>query len=217
MLQKRGATVRVIAENEAPHPIRYLTDLKHPLSPWLETGPEEFSHACLGKFSRFLAQATAGTKPDLILIVDGLLFHTDSTSLLLMDPEEDVFAGHIREMQRIGQRVRFLSILLYNQPHAAALKSTMAQRSKEWRTMQVTWKTSSPYCIARKQRNAPGYVEFYEHYEKLICAIFSSLPHTDDHHLILANPADNWKASREKIWSFCVKSGVASRFFNELL
>lgn len=217
MLRKRGAAVRVVPENENPHPIRSLTDLQNPLAPWLETHPEEFSRSCLEKFSRFLEMSTGVPGKQTILIADGLLFHTDSTSLLLMDPEEGVFQRHIEELHRIGRQIRYFPILLYSHPHASGLESTMAHRSAEWKTMQVHWKTSSPYCTSRKLQDSSGYIQFYEQYEKRIYDTFRSLSHPKEHCLILENPALDWIASRKKTWSFCIRNGVPSHFFDDLL
>ena len=216
MLQKRGTRVRLIPENEKPHPVRFLTDLKNPLAPWLEMGAEEFSSCCLEKFTRFLEMSTISPRKETILVVDGLLFHTDSTSLLLMDPGKGVFERHIEEMHRIGLRVKFCPILFYGQPHATTITTTMTQRSADWKTMQIDWKTSSPYCTSRKIYGSQGYVQFYEHYEKRIYDIFSSLPFHQDHSLTLENPALDWVASREKIWAFCVRNEVPANFLSEL-
>lgn len=216
MLRKRGVSVRVVPENENPHPVRFLTDLKNPLQPWLEIHPEQFSRASLEKFSRFLEMSAGAPGKEIILIADGLLFHTDSTSLLLMDPKEGVFERHIEEIARIGRRVRFFPILLYGYPHGSGIATTMAHRSAEWKTMQIQWKTASPYCTSRKLQDSSGYIQFYEHYEKRIYDTFRSLIHPEDHCLILKNPAHDWIASREKTWSFCIKNAVPSHFFNDL-
>lgn len=217
MLQAKGMSIRVIQEDENPHPIRFLTDLKNPLRPWLEIRPEKFSRSCLDKFSRFLEKATTEWKPETILVVDGLFFHTDSTSLFLMDPEKDVFNNHIIEMHRLSQHVQFLPLLLYNQPYASALKRIMELRSEEWRTMQIDWKISSPFCTARELHGSYGYVKFYEQYESLICDLFKSLTHKNSQALMVENPANDWGASRKKIWSFCIDHIVQPRFFSDLL
>lgn len=217
MLRKRGASVRVVEENENPHPVRFLTDLKNPLAPWLEIPPEEFSRSCLEKFSRFLEMSAVAPGKETIVVVDGLLFHTDSTSLLLMDPVEGVFERHVEELHRIGRQVRFFPILLYNRPHASGLTTTMAHRAADWKTMQINWKTSSPYCTSRKLQDLSGYIRFYEQYEKRIYDIFRSLSHHEDQCLLLENPAHDWIASREKIWSFWGRNAAPSHFFNDLL
>lgn len=217
MLRKRGAAVRLVAENEKPHPVRFLTDLKNPLAPWLEILPAEFSRASLEKFSRFLEMSAVPPGTETIVIVDGLLFHTDSTSLLLMDPEEGVFERHIEGLLKIAGQVRFFPILLYDHPHGSGIATTMANRSLEWKTMQIDWKTSSPYCTARKLSDATGYIRFYEQYEKRIYDAFRSLIHQKDKGLLLENPAGDWIGSRDRLWSFCAGNVGPSPFLNDLL
>lgn len=218
LLEKKGVSVRVVAEHETPHPVRFLTDLKKPLRPWVETRPHDFSEACLGKFSRFLEGIAAGSRSPTVIIVDGLLFHTDSTSLLLMDPDKGFFDRHVAAMHHIAlQRIRFLPVLLYNQPYAGGLPRTMEQRPEAWSRLQIHWKLGSPFCKARKLRGSRGYIQFYAHYEKRIYDLFKALPLAADAHLVLENPAMDWSASREKIWSFCSRHVLHTQFFNNLL
>jgi len=203
MLDQKGQRVLIIAEDDSPHPLRFLTDLKKPLAPWAEISTEEFSLNCLGKFSQFLdRQINSDEQDELVVVVDGLLFHTDTTSFFLMQPGDDQLNNHLAQMYEIGNRVRFLPLFLYHQPFGSSLAITVKKRPDEWSRMQVDWKTSSPYCAQMGYFGHAGFLQFYQEYEERITNYFKKQLKNSQIGFSVCNPQDDWLVARKAIWNF---------------
>ncbi|BHH86217.1 P-loop NTPase family protein [Desulforhopalus sp. 52FAK] len=218
MLAKKGKSVQIVAEDSVSHPVRYLTDLQKPLAPWNEMSAEKFSSGCLNKFARFINnQTTIKEQRELIIVLDGLLFHTDTTSYYLMQPGEEQLRHHLRELVKIGNRVSFLPLLLYHQPFGSSISMTMNSRPDEWSSMQIDWKTSSPYCRRKGYTGNEGYIQFYQGYEEWMTNTFNRLFEKTRRSFSACNPQADWLSTRKAMWSFYSKNLLRPSYIEKLL
>lgn len=203
ILNQKGLRVLLVDEDNPRHPLRYLTDLQKPLAPWDEVSTKTFSRNCLKKISQFLThQVTNDAQGDIVIVVDGLLYHTDTTSFFLMQPTEPELKNHFKQMIQIVNHVRFLPLFLYHHPFGSSLSATINNRPQEWTDMQVAWKTSSPYCKKAGYCDQTGYLEFYQKYEEWITNHFRKISDQYQNCLLINNPQHDWLVTRRKIWDY---------------
>ena len=211
MLAQKGKNVHLVCEEDSPHPVRFLSDLKQPLHPWQDIGPEEFSAGCLQKFSNFCHIATGHDGRD-ATILDGLFFHTDTTTLFLMDPGLQLVENHIRKLFDIAAQNPLLCIILHQNSPQSHLQQTFKSRPHEWGNNQRDWKLSSPFCRKRNLSGIPGYLEFYHEYELFIRSCVASMIPADIHCLQIMNPSEDWRRARMSIWDGIVRDMLKPPF-----
>ncbi|MCK5539280.1 MAG: hypothetical protein KAI69_00005, partial [Deltaproteobacteria bacterium] len=124
-LNRQGLKTRLLGEACWPHPTRVITDLKQPLSPWLELQACELAQKSLIKWRGFVNETL---NSDSIAVLDGQLFHGDLTTLMMMEMPFAEIQNYIQELEQELVGLNPLLIYFYQNDIEKALHKICTQR-----------------------------------------------------------------------------------------
>ena len=175
-LQNNGMASHFMLEGptveEPKHPLRVATDFPHPNAIWLDITVDEFIDYSLQKWRSFVQEAQQSST---ITVCDGLLFHGNTTDLLLMNADEVLIRHYVTQVIECIQELNPVLIYFYHEDVAKAIRNVCDTRGSDWETYQVNWKVGSPYGKQRSLHGFDGLVQLYQTYRTLCDDIFAQL------------------------------------------
>jgi hypothetical protein len=181
-LQHVDVAYRYWWEGEKPHPVRVPQD-----SDGGARTAEELIDRGLTRWARFVDWCVS---KQIVVVLDGLLFHISVTNLLKADATLGDVTSYIRRVAELTQPLRPRLVYFRQEDVAAALLRVAGQRGKDWLDKHVGYKCDTPLGRRLGLSGFPGLVHFSEVYCDWTDALFDGL---EIEKLRIENAAGEWR------------------------